>query len=57
MISGPRVTQPLPVAEHPKGEAWHHRSAEEVLTQLGSSATGLSRRKQYNASRRTARMS
>ena len=30
------------IAEHPKGEAWHSRSAEEVLAHLGSSATGLS---------------
>ena len=36
------MTQPLPITEHPKGEAWHNRSAEEVLAQLGSSATGLS---------------
>ena len=40
--SGPRMTQPPPIAEHPKGEAWHNRSAEEVLAHLGSSATGLS---------------
>jgi len=32
----------LRVAEHPKGGDWHNRSAEEVLAQLGSSATGLS---------------
>jgi Ca2+-transporting ATPase len=35
------MTQPLPIIEHPKGEAWHNRSVEEVLTDLGSSATGL----------------
>jgi len=35
------MTQPLPITEHPKGEAWHNRSAEEVLAHLGSSATGL----------------
>ena len=28
--------------EHPKGKAWHSQSAEEVLSQLGSAATGLS---------------
>jgi P-type Ca2+ transporter type 2C len=26
----------------PKGKAWHHQSAEDVLAHLGSSATGLS---------------
>ena len=36
------MTQPTLIAEHPKGEAWHNRSAEDVLTHLGSSATGLS---------------
>ncbi|MEO5954069.1 MAG: cation-translocating P-type ATPase [Nitrospiraceae bacterium] len=36
------MTQSPPITEHPKGEAWHNRSAEEVLAQLGSSATGLS---------------
>jgi Ca2+-transporting ATPase len=30
-----------PIAEHSKGEAWHNRSAEDVLAQLGSTATGL----------------
>lgn len=30
------------IAEHPKGEAWHHLSAEEVLAHLHSSSTGLS---------------
>ena len=35
------MTQPPPITEHPKGEAWHNRSAEEVLAHLGSSATGL----------------
>ena len=29
-------------AEPPEGKAWHHLSAEEVLAQLGSAATGLS---------------
>ncbi|MHB8763681.1 MAG: cation-translocating P-type ATPase [Deferrisomatales bacterium] len=29
-------------AEPPRGNAWHSQSAEEVLAQLGSSATGLS---------------
>ncbi len=28
--------------EQPKGKAWHNQSAEEVLAQLGSAATGLS---------------
>jgi Ca2+-transporting ATPase len=28
--------------EQPEGKAWHSRSAEDVLTQVGSSATGLS---------------
>ena len=36
------MTQTLPIIEHPKGEAWHNRSAEEVVAHLGSSATGLS---------------
>jgi Ca2+-transporting ATPase len=31
-----------PITHHPKGDAWHHRSAEEVLAHLDSSATGLS---------------
>jgi P-type Ca2+ transporter type 2C len=30
------------VSGHSQGEAWHNRSAEAVLAQLGSSATGLS---------------
>ena len=30
------------IASPPKGEAWHSQSAEEVLAQLGSAATGLS---------------
>ena len=30
------------LAEQPKGKAWHSRSAEEVLTQLASTADGLS---------------
>jgi Ca2+-transporting ATPase len=36
------MTPAPPSAEQPKGEAWHNRSAEEVLAHLGSSATGLS---------------
>jgi Ca2+-transporting ATPase len=36
------MTRPPPIAEHPKGKAWHNQSAEEVLTHFGSSATGLS---------------
>ena len=42
MISGSLKIQAPPIAEHPKGKAWHQRSAEEVLAQLGSTATGLS---------------
>ena len=30
------------IAAQPKGKAWHSQSAEEVLAQLGSAATGLS---------------
>src|SRR3989338_1536885 len=30
------------IVEHPKGKTWHSQSAEEVLAQLGSAATGLS---------------
>jgi Ca2+-transporting ATPase len=36
------MTQPHAIAEHSKREAWHNRSAEEVLAHLGSLATGLS---------------
>jgi Ca2+-transporting ATPase len=36
------MTPAPPSTEQPKGEAWHNRSAEEVLAHLGSSATGLS---------------
>ncbi len=42
MMSGPGMTQPPPLAEHPKDEAWHNLSAEEVLVHFGSSANGLS---------------
>ena len=35
------MTQPLSITEHPKGEAWHNQSAEEVLAHFGSSAPGL----------------
>lgn len=35
-----RKTTAPPIAEHPEGEAWHNRYAEEVLAHLGSSATG-----------------
>ena len=35
-----RKTTAPPIAEHPKGEAWHNWSAEEVLAHLGSSAPG-----------------
>ncbi|MBS1212721.1 MAG: Calcium-transporting ATPase (modular protein) [Proteobacteria bacterium] len=42
MISSSLKIQAPPIAEHPKGEAWHLRSAEEVLAGLGSAATGLS---------------
>jgi hypothetical protein len=30
------------IAAQPKGEAWQSMSAEDVLTKLGSAATGLS---------------
>ena len=30
------------IAAIPEGKAWHSQSAKEVLTQLGSAATGLS---------------
>ena len=36
------MTRASPIAEHPRIEAWHNRSAEEALTHLGSSASGLS---------------
>lgn len=36
------MIQPLPIAEQPKGKAWHNQSTEEVLAHFGSSATGLS---------------
>ncbi|MEO8338564.1 MAG: cation-translocating P-type ATPase [Nitrospirota bacterium] len=36
------MTQPVPIAEHPKAGAWHNWSAEDVLKHLGSSANGLS---------------
>jgi Ca2+-transporting ATPase len=36
------MTHPTASAPHPKGEAWHNRSAEEVLRQFGSASTGLS---------------
>src|SRR5450759_889700 len=36
------MTPAPPSTEQPKVEAWHNRSAEEVLAHLGSSATGLS---------------
>jgi len=36
------MTQPPRIAEPAKGEAWHSQPAEEVLAQVGSSATGLS---------------
>lgn len=35
------MTRALPITDPPKSEAWHNRSAEEVLAHLGSSATGL----------------
>ena len=38
----PPMAQPPPIAEPLKDEAWHNRSAEEVLAQLGTSTTGLS---------------
>ena len=36
------MTQAHSIAGHSAGEAWHSRSAEDVLAQLGSSAAGLS---------------
>jgi len=36
------MTQTPPVGEQPRSEAWHNRSGEEVLAQLGTAATGLS---------------
>ena len=36
------MTQPSAIVVQPKGEDWHNQSAEEVLAQLGSTATGLS---------------
>ncbi|WP_319585678.1 cation-transporting P-type ATPase [uncultured Desulfobulbus sp.] len=36
------MTPPSATNEPPKGTAWYHRSAEEVLAELGSKATGLS---------------
>ena len=44
MISGPLMTQAPHIDEHPKGEAWHYRSSDEVLAHLASSVTGLSAR-------------
>ncbi len=38
------MPQTAHVAARPKAEAWHNRSAEEVLAHLGSAATGLSAR-------------
>jgi hypothetical protein len=35
------VTTAHAIPAQPKGNAWHGQSAEEVLAQLGSSATGL----------------
>ena len=36
------MTQPPHTTEQPKEEVWHRQSAEEVLAQLASTATGLS---------------
>jgi len=36
------MTSAPTIAAQPKNKTWHHQSAEDVLTQLGSSATGLS---------------
>ena len=36
------MTTAPPIAARPAGKAWHSQSAEEVLAQLGSAATGLS---------------
>ena len=42
MITSQQTPRPSPIAEHPKGEAWHGRSVEDVLAKLGSTARGLS---------------
>jgi P-type Ca2+ transporter type 2C len=42
MISDSLKIEAPPIAEYPKGAAWYHMSAEEVLADLGSAATGLS---------------
>ena len=42
MIPGSLKIQTPTIAEHPEAEVWHQRSAEEVLADLGSAATGLS---------------
>jgi Ca2+-transporting ATPase len=36
------MTTAAAIAAQPNGEAWHSHSAQEVLAQLGSAATGLS---------------
>ncbi len=36
------MTKPPAIAAQPPYKAWHSQSAEEVLAQLGSAATGLS---------------
>ncbi len=38
------MTSAPTIAAQPKNQAWHNLSAEDVLTQVGSSATGLSAR-------------
>lgn len=36
------MTKPPAIAAQPPGKAWHSQSADEVLAQLGTTATGLS---------------
>ena len=36
------TTQPRPIAEQPKGQAWYSQSCEEVLSRFGSTDDGLS---------------
>ena len=41
-IKGHHMTTAPAIAAQPQGKAWQSQSAEEVLAQLGSAATGLS---------------
>ena len=42
------MTTARSIAAQPESKAWHNQSAEEVLAQLGSSATGLSAQEAAN---------